>query len=178
MLLHGGTAGSALVFVSAAVGCCRKAVPARYKKLQPRRRLRCLRSNVGHVRQLGDLSMLEATIQKHEDVRVHRLPPRLRLVVRPRQRVLRSRGMQGRPCARFDAHAQAVCTCTRVAALSARGRRVRAAADLAAVVGLLGVLVSHTSVRISLGIHIKHASGFHTSALSACLYCAVAGRVV
>ena len=145
MLLHGGAGRSAVVLVSTAVGRCTKAMPARHKKLQPRRRLRCLRSNVGHVRELGDLSMLEESIQKPEDMRVHRLPPRLRLVVRPRQRVLRSRRLQGRRRARDDAEAQAVCPGTGVAAFATRGRWLRPAAHLAAVVGRLRVLLSHAS---------------------------------
>ena len=165
MLLHGGAAWSALVFVSAAVGRCRKAVPARHtnRELQQRSQMRYLRCKFSNVRGLGDVSMLEPTIQEHADVRVHRLPPRHRLVVRQRQRVLRSRGMHRRPCARFHAKAQAVCTRPGVEALSARGRRLQPAADLPVVVRML---------RVSLDIHIKHASGFHTSVLTACLYCA------
>ena len=179
MLPDDGVAWSALMFVSAAVGRCRKAVSARHTKreLQPGRTMRYLRCNVRHVHWLGELSMHSRRVQRHEDMRVHQMPPRLRpVVLRPRQRVLRARGLQRRRCARDDAQAQAVCTCSGVAALPSRGRLLRPDADVAAVVGGLGVLVSPRSVSIYVGIHIKHASGFHTSILSACLYCAVAER--
>ena len=181
VLFHGSAAWSYLKFVSPAVGRCTKAVPTRHTKreLQPGGPLRYLPRKFIQLHWLGDVSMQSRRIQGHEDMRVPEMPSRLRLVVvRPGQRVLRCRGMQDRRCARDDAQAEAVCACTCVAALPARGRRLRPAADLAAVVGVTGVLVPHASVRISLDIHIKHASGFHTSTLSACLYCAVAERVV
>ena len=45
------------------------------------RRLRCLCRKFCHVRWLGNLSMLEGTIQRPKHMRVHQLPARLWLLV-------------------------------------------------------------------------------------------------